>query len=355
MTLLADVMLNDEQQKEADSLALGDRSRVIAGLILERDASRHHARDLVETAGATNALALAEVRRLTQREKSLLEYNTEQVEAIRHAREGFEASERLRRDLEKRHVQLLAQRQADVKALLTDGWLIYYRPQRLYWKANAAGYTNDVTQAGRYSFQDAMSKAWGRDPLEDGTASDVVVPAPEFMQLLARIHGADLDPVPWPPPYERSSTRPTVPPGFGEWPRDRCQFCRGTKGNVRGNENVEPGGITACDDCSVLAMAIIKAVQEQERGARDRDVFELTTTNDAREEKREKLLRQQTDLATAQAAELRKIRKLYAKLRGAVLWALGERGNFPAPPEVRPGKPRPWYYWRGELRKRAGL
>lgn len=30
---------------------------------------------------------------------------------------------------------------------------------------------------------------------------------------------------------------------------DRCHFCRGIKGNTRGNENVI-GGFIACDDCS---------------------------------------------------------------------------------------------------------
>lgn len=34
--------------------------------------------------------------------------------------------------------------------------------------------------------------------------------------------------------------------------RDDCQFCRGARGGVRGNENIVQG-IVCCDDCSVIA------------------------------------------------------------------------------------------------------
>ena len=49
------------------------------------------------------------------------------------------------------------------------------------------------------------------------------------------------------------------------------------------------------------------------------------------------------------------------RFRFAILWALGEHEEFPPPPEKEvtlpneKGKLAPRYYWRGELRKRAGL
>lgn len=43
------------------------------------------------------------------------------------------------------------------------------------------------------------------------------------------------------------------------------------------------------------------------------------------------------------------------RFRTAILWALGQHGEFPMPPEEVTGKPKHRYYWRTELRKRAGL
>jgi len=43
---------------------------------------------------------------------------------------------------------------------------------------------------------------------------------------------------------------------------DDCQFCRGGKGNVKGNENVF-AGVLVCDDCSIL-LSPIQAEAEAE-------------------------------------------------------------------------------------------
>lgn len=43
------------------------------------------------------------------------------------------------------------------------------------------------------------------------------------------------------------------------------------------------------------------------------------------------------------------------RMRMALLWALGEHEAFSPPPDTKEGeRPKP-YYWRRELRERAGL
>jgi hypothetical protein len=54
--------------------------------------------------------------------------------------------------------------------------------------------------------------------------------------------------------------------------------------------------------------------------------------------------------ASCQEAELRRDRKHLVKLRRAVRWALGELGDFPQ----RPANVFGTYWWRTELRRRAG-
>lgn len=39
---------------------------------------------------------------------------------------------------------------------------------------------------------------------------------------------------------------------------DACQFCLGQKGGTPGNENIV-GGVTACDDCTVLIHRVMDA------------------------------------------------------------------------------------------------
>ncbi len=43
------------------------------------------------------------------------------------------------------------------------------------------------------------------------------------------------------------------------------------------------------------------------------------------------------------------------RLASAIEWALGENGDFAPEPEQEEGKPRKKYWWRCELRERAGL
>lgn len=52
---------------------------------------------------------------------------------------------------------------------------------------------------------------------------------------------------------------------------------------------------------------------------------------------------------------LEKIEEENTRFRMAILWALGEHEEFPMPPEDVEGKLKRRYYWRTELRKRAGL
>lgn len=52
---------------------------------------------------------------------------------------------------------------------------------------------------------------------------------------------------------------------------------------------------------------------------------------------------------------LEKIEEENTRFRMAILWALGEYDEFPLPPDEVEGKPKQRYYWRTELRKRAGL
>jgi hypothetical protein len=57
----------------------------------------------------------------------------------------------------------------------------------------------------------------------------------------------------------------------------------------------------------------------------------------------------------AVAADLKKVQVENDRLAAAIRWALGEVGEFPPEPDVEPGKPRRRYWWRSELRRRAGL
>jgi hypothetical protein len=50
-------------------------------------------------------------------------------------------------------------------------------------------------------------------------------------------------------------------------------------------------------------------------------------------------------------ATIRTLRETNARLESAVRWALGEIGTFPPPPPILKGT----YYWRSELRRKAGL
>jgi hypothetical protein len=68
-----------------------------------------------------------------------------------------------------------------------------------------------------------------------------------------------------------------------------------------------------------------------------------TTTN----ERAEMLVEMQ-----ALAAEVRRLKRERGKLRGAIRWALGE-GRSDFGDNVQPNAPR--YWWRAELRRRAGL
>lgn len=47
---------------------------------------------------------------------------------------------------------------------------------------------------------------------------------------------------------------------------DKCEFCRGTKGGVLGNENII-GGVIACDYCTALLMKIddVKALESKSK------------------------------------------------------------------------------------------
>ena len=59
-------------------------------------------------------------------------------------------------------------------------WLVYSREHNAWWRTNAAGYTNDIAQAGRYAEAGAKFHCNARDKQPDGSPSEVAVIAPEF-------------------------------------------------------------------------------------------------------------------------------------------------------------------------------
>lgn len=54
-------------------------------------------------------------------------------------------------------------------------------------------------------------------------------------------------------------------------------------------------------------------------------------------------------------AEIEALRADAERMRGAILWALGENGTFLEEPSPLAGKYRRRYWWRTELRKRAAI
>lgn len=66
-------------------------------------------------------------------------------------------------------------------------WLIWSNEHRLWWRASAAGYTSNVDEAGRYTFAIALSYCNKRDRQDDGTPSEMPVPAPESYAALAAV------------------------------------------------------------------------------------------------------------------------------------------------------------------------
>lgn len=58
-------------------------------------------------------------------------------------------------------------------------WLVYSREHNVWWRANHSGYTNDITQAGRYTKADAEGCCNQRDKQSDGSVSEFAMLAPE--------------------------------------------------------------------------------------------------------------------------------------------------------------------------------
>ena len=57
---------------------------------------------------------------------------------------------------------------------LKDAWLIFFRPQELYWRARGGGYTSDVLCAGIYTRESAESQARSRPDDEARRLIDVL-------------------------------------------------------------------------------------------------------------------------------------------------------------------------------------
>lgn len=52
--------------------------------------------------------------------------------------------------------------------------------------------------------------------------------------------------------------------------------------------------------------------------------------------------------------EIKRLKRKCNRLRNAVRFALGEIGNFGEMPQPEPGKPARRYWWRDQLKRRAG-
>ena len=63
---------------------------------------------------------------------------------------------------------------------MSKHWLVYSREHNAWWRANAAGYTNDIAQAGRYAEAGAKFHCNAHDKQPDDSPSEVAVIAPEF-------------------------------------------------------------------------------------------------------------------------------------------------------------------------------
>jgi hypothetical protein len=114
------------------------------------------------------------------------------------------------------------------------------------------------------------------------------------------------------------------------------------------------------DRAEVAARAVLAAQEEAAAWARRFDRL-LEVLGAPVEVKVEELPPQMDELA-AVSADLSLVQnqndelsRTVARLRDAILWALGEQGEFPPEPDGEPGKPRRRYWWRSELRSRAGM
>jgi len=90
------------------------------------------------------------------------------------------------------------------------------------------------------------------------------------------------------------------------------------------------------------ARAQQRIVDEMARVARDRDLW------------KERHDRERAAHAK-NLTEQQKVEAQRDRLREAIYWALGERGDFPGEPPPLAGKYRRAYHWRTELRRRSGL
>ncbi len=61
-------------------------------------------------------------------------------------------------------------------------WLIYSREHNMFWRPNSAGYTWEIEEAGRYTFEEAHSRCEDRDRQDDGGPSEIAVVAPEAIK-----------------------------------------------------------------------------------------------------------------------------------------------------------------------------
>lgn len=67
-------------------------------------------------------------------------------------------------------------------------WLVYSREHNAFWRPSAAGYTNLIEDAGRYTKAEAEAHCSTRDPRAKDDPPEVAVIAPEFADAIGDPH-----------------------------------------------------------------------------------------------------------------------------------------------------------------------
>lgn len=64
---------------------------------------------------------------------------------------------------------------------LESGWLVWSNEHGAWWRADRSGYTGSITEAGRYTFDEAVRSMGPK------VRPEAMVPSPEMLAALARL------------------------------------------------------------------------------------------------------------------------------------------------------------------------